>query len=138
MNNKLLFLISLSISFSFVLYAVEISKDIKIKSDSVEFIKENDQISFLNNVEIRSNSVSIAANSATYDNFENVISISGMPSTIESSNKNSVFFGEADKILFFNDEKIHLIGNAYMKYESVSIASNIIIFNPKTGKLSSE
>lgn len=138
MNNKLLFLISLSISFSFVLYAVEISKDIKIKSDSVEFIKENSQISFLNNVEIRSNSVSIAANSATYDNFKNVISISGMPSTIESSNKNSVFFGEADKILFFNDEKIHLIGNAYMKYESVSIASNIIIFNPQTGKLSSE
>ena len=138
MNNKLLFLISLSISFSFVLYAVEISKDIKIKSDSVEFIKENSQISFLNNVEIRSNSVSIAANSATYDNFENVISISGMPSTIESSNKNSVFFGEADKILFFNDEKIHLIGNAHMKYEGVSIASNIIIFNPQTGKLSSE
>ena len=101
MNNKSLFLISLSISFSFVLYAVEISKDIKIKSDSVEFIKENDQISFFNNVEIRSNSVSIAANSATYDNFENVISISGMPSTIESSNKNSVFFWRGRQNTFF-------------------------------------
>ena len=137
MNNKLLFLITLSIFFSFVLNAVEINKDIKIKSDSVEFLKENNQISFMNNVEIRSNSVRIVANSATYDDFKNVISISGRPSTIESSMKDTVFSGKANKILFFNDEKIHLIGNASMKYESISIASDLIIFNPQTGKLSS-
>ena len=137
MNNKSLFLITLSIFFSFVLHAVEINKDIKIKSDSVEFLKENNQISFLNNVEIRSNSVRIVANSATYDDFKNVISISGRPSTIESSMKDTVFSGKANKILFFNDEKIHLIGNASMKYESISIASDLIIFNPQTGKLSS-
>mgnify|MGYP001261708564 FL=1 len=137
MNNKSLFLITFSIFFSFVLHAVEINKDIKIKSDSVEFLKENNQISFLNNVEIRSNSVRIVANSATYDDFKNVISISGRPSTIESSMKDTVFSGKANKILFFNDEKIHLIGNASMKYESISIASDLIIFNPQTGKLSS-
>ena len=137
MNNKSLFLITLSIFFSFVIHAVEINKDIKIKSDSIEFLKENNQISFLNNVEIRSNSVRIVANSATYDDFKNVISISGRPSTIESSMKNTVFSGKANKILFFNDEKIHLIGNASMKYESISIASDLIIFNPQTGKLSS-
>lgn len=137
MNNKLLFLITLSIFFSFVIHAVEINKDIKIKSDSIEFLKENNQISFLNNVEIRSNSVRIVANSATYDDFKNVISISGRPSTIESSMKDTVFSGKANKILFFNDEKIHLIGNASMKYESISIASDLIIFNPQTGKLSS-
>ena len=137
MNNKLLFLITLSIFFSYVLHAVEINKDIKIKSDSIEFLKENNQISFLNNVEIRSNSVRIVANSATYDDFKNVISISGRPSTIESSMKDTVFSGKANKILFFNDEKIHLIGNASMKYESISIASDLIIFNPQTGKLSS-
>lgn len=137
MNNKLLFLITLSIFFSFVLHAVEINKDIKIKSDSIEFLKENNQISFLNNVEIRSNSVRIVANSATYDDFKNVISISGRPSRIESSMKDTVFSGKANKILFFNDEKIHLIGNASMKYESISIASDLIIFNPQTGKLSS-
>ena len=137
MNNKLLFLITLSIFFSFVLHAVEINKDIKIKSDSIEFLKENNQISFLNNVEIRSNSVRIVANAATYDDFKNVISISGRPSTIESSMKDTVFSGKANKILFFNDEKIHLIGNASMKYESISIASDLIIFNPQTGKLSS-
>ena len=137
MNNKSLFLITFLIFFSFVLHAVEINKDIKIKSDSIEFLKENNQISFLNNVEIRSNSVRIVANSATYDDFKNVISISGRPSTIESSMKNTVFSGKANKILFFNDEKIHLIGNASMKYESISIASDLIIFNPQTGKLSS-
>lgn len=137
MNNKLLFLITLSIFFSFVIHAVEINKDIKIKSDSIEFLKENNQISFLNNVEIRSNSVRIVANAATYDDFKNVISISGRPSTIESSMKDTVFSGKANKILFFNDEKIHLIGNASMKYESISIASDLIIFNPQTGKLSS-
>ena len=137
MNNKLLFLITLSISFSFALHAVEINKDIKIKSDSIEFLKENNQISFLNNVEIRSSSVRIVANSATYDDFKNVISILGRPSTIESSMKDTVFSGKANKILFFNDEKIHLIGNASMKYESISIASDLIIFNPQTGKLSS-
>jgi lipopolysaccharide transport protein LptA len=125
------------IFFSFVLHAVEINKDIKIKSDSIEFLKENNQISFLNNVEIRSNSVRIVANSATYDDFKNVISISGRPSRIESSMKDAVFSGKANKILFFNDEKIHLIGNASMKYESISIASDLIIFNPQTGKLSS-
>ena len=124
MNNKSLFLITLSIFFSFVIHAVEINKDIKIKSDSIEFLKENNQISFLNNVEIRSNSVRIVANSATYDDFKNVISISGRPSRIESSMKDTVFSGKANKILFFNDEKIHLIGNASMKYESISIASD--------------
>jgi lipopolysaccharide transport protein LptA len=137
LNNKSLFLITLSIFFSFVLHAVEINKDIKIKSDSIEFLKENNQISFLNNVEIRSNSVRIFANAATYDDFKNVISISGRPSTIESSMKDTVFSGKANKILFFNDEKIHLIGNASMKYESISIASDLIIFNPQTGELSS-
>ena len=137
MNNKSLYLITFLIFFSFVLHAVEINKDIKIKSDSIEFLKENNQISFLNNVEIRSNSVRIVANSATYDDFKNVISISGRPSTIESSMKDTVFSGKANKILFFNDEKIHLIGNASMKYESISIASDLIIFNPQTGELSS-
>ena len=137
MNNKSLFLITFSIFFSFVLHAVEINKDIKIKSDSIEFLKENNQISFLNNVEIRSNSVRIVANSATYDDFKNVISILGRPSMIESSMKDAVFSGKANKILFFNDEKIHLIGNASMKYESISIASDLIIFNPQTGELSS-
>ena len=60
-----------------------------------------------------------------------------MPSSIESNNGDTRFSGTAEKILFFNDEKVHLVGNASMKYENVSISSNIIIFNPRIGKISS-
>ena len=112
-------------------------KDIQIKSDTVEFLKEVNQISFLNNVEIISNFVSISAKSAIYDDLNQVISIKGMPSSIESNNGDTLFSGTAEKILFFNDEKVHLVGNASMKYENVSISSNIIIFNPRIGKISS-
>ena len=66
-----------------------------------------------------------------------MISIKGMPSSIESNNGDKLFSGTAEKILFFNDEKVHLVGNASMKYENVSISSNIIIFNPRIGKISS-
>ena len=118
--------------------ATSFNEDIKIKSDTVEFLKEANKISFINNVEINSNFVSISAKSALYDNIGKIISINGMPSSIKSNKDDSFFSGSAEKIIFFSDEKIHLIGNASMKYENVSISSNIIIFNPRTGKFSSE
>ena len=123
--------ISIELSSSF-------DNDIRIKSDTIEFLEKNNQINFLNNVEINSDFVSIKADSAVYDDIKDMISILGKPSTIKSSKKNTSFNGKAEKIMFFNDEKIHLIGNAYMKYENISISSNIIIFNPRTGKISSE
>ena len=112
--------------------------DITIKSDTIEFLEKNNQINFLDNVEINSDFVNIRAESAVYDDIKDMISILGKPSTIKSSKKNTSFNGKAEKIMFFNDEKIHLIGNASMKYENISISSNIIIFNPRTGKISSE
>ena len=112
--------------------------DITIKSDTIEFLEKNNQINFLNNVEINSDFVNIKAESAIYDDIEDVISILGKPSIIKSSNEDTAFNGKAQEIIFFNDEKIHLIGNASMKYENISISSNIIIFNPRTGKISSE
>ena len=114
------------------------NEDIQIKSDTVEFLKQTNQISFINNVEINSNFVSISAKSALYDHISEIISIKGMPSLIKSNRDDSFFNGTAEKIIFFSDEKVHLIGNASMKYENVSISSNIIIFNPRTGKFSSE
>ena len=57
---------------------------------------------------------------------------------LNKSKKNEgLFDGRAEKILFFNDEEIHLIGNASMTYENVSVSSNVIIFNPQNGKLTS-
>lgn len=138
MKIKFSQIIHLSIIIAFSLPVATFEKDIQIKSDTVEFLKEVNQISFLNNVEIISNFVSISAKSAIYDDLNQVISIKGMPSSIESNNGDTLFSGTAEKILFFNDEKVHLVGNASMKYENFSISSNIIIFNPKTGKISSK
>ena len=72
-----------------------------------------------------------------YDEINNVITFLGNPSSIKSNKEENLFDGQAEKILFFTDEKVHLKGNATMKYENISISSNLIIFNPQTGKMSS-
>ena len=134
-------------NFYFILYilscvSIELlssfDNDIRIKSETIEFLEKNNQINFLNNVEINSDFVNIKAESAIYDDIKDVISILGKPSIIKSSKEDTAFNGKAEEIMFFNNEKIHLIGNASMKYENISISSNIIIFNPSTGKISSE
>ena len=138
MNIKFSIIITASLIIALNISAKSLNKDIQIKSDTVEFLKQVNQISFINNVEINSNFVSISANSALYDDISKIISIDGVPSSIKSNKGDSFFSGTAEKIIFFSDEKVHLIGNASMKYENVSISSNIIIFNPRTGKFSSE
>ena len=138
MNIKFSIIITASLIIALNISAKSLNKDIQIKSDTVELLKQTNQISFINNVEINSNLVSISAKSALYDDINKIISIKGIPSSIKSNSDNSFFSGTAEKIIFFSDEKVHLIGNASMKYENVSISSNIIIFNPRTGKFSSE
>ncbi len=136
MNN----IYSLGILF-FVTTSITIAEDlndIKIKSDKVELKIDNYKINFLNNVFIDSKHISISASSATYDDKNQVVTLYGSPSKITSNKDNGVFYGLADKILFFNNERIHLIGNATMEYDGISISSNLIIFNPKTGNVSSE
>ena len=136
MKNK--FLVTFGILFFSITLVSEYSNDIKIKSGTIEFIKESNKINFLNDVVIDSEFVNIVAESAIYDDINNVISLLGSPSLISSNKQDNIFDGKAEKILFFNDEKVHLIGNASMKYENISISSNIIIFNPQTGNISSD
>ena len=136
MKNK--FLVTFGILFFSITLVSEYSNDIKIKSGTIEFIKESNKINFLNNVVIDSEFVNIVAESAIYDDINSVISLLGSPSLISSNKQDNLFDGKAEKILFFNDEKVHLIGNASMKYENISISSNIIIFNPQTGNISSD
>ena len=138
MNIKFSIIITTSLIIALNSSAASLNKDIQIKSDTVEFLKQTNRISFINNVEINSNFVSISAKSALYDDINKIISIKGIPSLIKSNRDDSFFNGTAEKIIFFSDEKVHLIGNASMKYENVSISSNIIVFNPRTGKFSSE
>ena len=112
-------------------------KKIKIKSERVEVNNDFENVNFIDNVFINSQYVKISANSAIYNNNNKTISISGDPSSIESIKDENVYEGAAEKIIFFNDEKVHLIGNASMKLENISIASNLIIFNTRTGKITS-
>ena len=110
---------------------------IKIKSERVEVNDDFENVNFINNVFINSQYVRISANSAIYNNNNKTISIIGDPSSIESIKDENAYEGAAEKIIFFNDEKVHLIGNASMKLENISIASNLIIFNTRTGKITS-
>jgi lipopolysaccharide transport protein LptA len=124
--------------FSFSIFSKDLNEHVKIKSDSIEFYKESNQINFKHNVEIKSEFISIEASSAIYDNSENSISLTGMPTTITSNKDNNDFSGKANKIIFYTNEKVHLIGNAKMIYENLTISSDLIIFNPMTGNFSSE
>ena len=126
------------IFFSFSIFSKDLNEHVKIKSDSIEFYKEYNQINFKHNVEIKSDFISIEASSAIYDNSENSISLTGTPTTITSNKDNNDFSGTANKIIFYTNEKVHLIGNAKMIYENLTISSDLIIFNPMTGKFSSE
>ena len=137
MNNKYLIII-LFFLFTLDLSSKNIVNDVKIESDKVEFVRNLKNISFFSNVNINSSYVEISANSAIYDQKKEVISISGDPSSIKSIKENNFFNGEAETILFFSDEIVHLVGNASIKFENISISSDLIIFNPKTGKITSD
>ena len=107
-----------------------LSKKINIESDLVEYEKVSNLISFIDNVKIVSENINITAKKAIYDNKTEIISVIGSPSIITSDKKNIFFKGEAEKIVVYSNEKIHLIGNATMNYENINITSNKIIFNP--------
>ena len=115
-----------------------LSKKINIESDLVEYEKVSNLISFIDNVKIVSENIDITAKKAIYNNKTEIISVVGSPSIITSGKKNIFFKGEAEKIVVYSDEKIHLIGNAKMNYENINITSNKIVFNPQTGNLSSQ
>lgn len=137
MKKKYLIIIPFFL-FILDLHSKSLASKVKIESDKVEFSSDSKNISFFSNVNINSSYVEISARSAIYDDKKEVISISGDPSYIKSNKENNFFNGEAETILFFSDEKVHLVGNALIKFDNISINSNLIIFNPKTGKITSD
>jgi len=132
--NKI-FLLSLLLSISIF---ANINKTVNIESDTVEYMKATNSISFLNNVKIASENINVLAKEAIYNSELDIISVIGFPSIITSSKKGTNFKGKAEKIIIYSDEKIHLVGNASMSYENINITSNKIVFNPQTGNLMSE
>ena len=133
MNQKYIFLLCLIIFNN--ISANIINDKTNITAERIEYNQNSNEVSFLNNVQINSNILSITANTAIYNNESNLFSIKGLPSIIKSNNSKRAFNGEADEILFFSDEKVHLIGNANIKIDNMSISSKLIIFNPITGKI---
>ena len=117
------------------LYAGE-SDDLVINSDKVN-IANNDKVIFSENISIDSGIVLINADMAIYDNDTKIIEITGNPSSLKSLDNKKDFFGSASKIIFYNNEKVHLVGNAKMKYENMTISSEKIIFSPSTGFIES-
>ena len=137
MKKKYLIIIPFFL-FILDLNSKSLASEVKIESDKVEFSNDSKNISFFSNVNINSSYVEISASSAIFDDKKEVITISGDPSSIKSNKENNFFNGEAETILFFSDEKVHLVGNASIKFDNISINSNLIIFNPKTGKITSD
>ena len=125
----------LSLLFAFSLYAVE-SDDLVINSDKVN-IADDSNVIFSENISIDSGVVLINANKAIYDNDTKIIEITGNPSSLKSLNSKKDFYGSASKIVFYNNEKVHLIGNAKMRYENMTISSEKIIFSPSSGFIES-
>ena len=133
MNQKYIFLLCL-IFFNNISANIFTDKT-NITAERIEYNQNSNEVSFSNNVQISSNILSITASTATYNNESNLFSIKGLPSIIKSNNSKKAFNGEADEILLFSDEKVHLIGNANIKIDNVSISSKLIILNPITGKI---
>jgi len=132
--NKI-FLLSLLLSLNIV---ANINKTINIESDTVEYMKATNSISFLDNVKIASENINVLAKEAIYDSELDTILVIGFPSIITSTKKGTNFKGKAEKIIIYSNEKIDLVGNASMSYENINITSNKIVFNPQTGSLISE
>lgn len=111
--------------------------EININSNIIEIKKESNQIFFKNNVEIDSGVIEIKADDAIYENLNRTIHIYGKPSSLESSDNNNKFSGEASEMIFYSNNKIELIGTASLKYDNIEINSENIIFNPTSGEMSS-
>lgn len=135
---KYKYLIIISFLLTLDLNSTSFEGNVEIESDKIEFLNDTKNVNFFSNITINSSYVEISANSAIYDNQKEIISISGDPSSIKSNKENNLFNGEAETILFFSDEKVHLVGNASIKFDNITISSNLIIFNPKTGKITSD
>lgn len=115
-----------------------INKNLVINSISIEIMKDADEVFFKEKVNIDTGELVIKADSAIYSNIKKIITLSGNPSLINSKLKDKKFSGQASKIIFFDNNKIQLSGNATMNYDNLSISSNVIIFNPQNGKISSD
>jgi len=115
----------------------DVGNEIKISSDNVNVQEAANKVIFSKNLIIDSGLMLISAEEAIYDNSSKIIEITGKPSLLKSIGEASEFEGSASKIIFYNNDNVHLLGAAKMKYENMTIASNKIVFSPRSGFINS-
>lgn len=115
----------------------DVDNEIKISSDNVNVQETTNKVIFSKNLIIDSGLMLISADEAIYDNSSKIIEISGEPSLLKSIGETREFEGSASKIIFYDNDNVHLLGAAKMRYENMSITSNKIVFSPRSGFINS-
>jgi len=115
----------------------DVGNEIKISSDNVNVQEAANKVIFSKNLIIDSGLMLISAEEAIYDNSSKIIEITGEPSLLKSIGEASEFERSASKIIFYNNDNVHLLGAAKMKYENMTITSNKIVFSPRSGFINS-
>lgn len=115
----------------------DVDNEIKISSDNVNVQEATNKVIFSKNLIIDSGLMLISADEAIYNNSSKIIEISGEPSLLKSIGETREFEGSASKIIFYDNDNVHLLGAAKMRYENMSITSNKIVFSPRSGFINS-
>ena len=112
--------------------------NLEIDANSIIVSPAEKRIIFSDNVLLNTGKLILKSDSAIYDELDKTITLDGMPSSINSMEGSKIFKGSANKIIFFSNRKVHLIGKAIMNYDNINISSNSIVFNPENGKMTSD
>jgi lipopolysaccharide transport protein LptA len=111
--------------------------NLEIDASSIIVSPAENQIIFSDNVLLNTGKLILKSDSAIYNELNKTITLVGAPSSIDSIDGSRVFKGSANKIIFFSNSKVQLVGRAIMNYDNIDISSNSIVFNPENGKMTS-
>jgi lipopolysaccharide transport protein LptA len=111
--------------------------NLEIDATSIIVSPAKNQITFSDNVLLNTGKLILKSDRAIYNELDKTITLEGMPSSINSMAGSKNFKGSANKIIFFSNSKVQLIGKAIMNYDNINISSNSIVFNPENGKMTS-
>lgn len=131
------FLFFCSTLLTLVLSSESYIDNLEIDASSIIVSPAENQIIFSDNVLLNTGKLILKSDSAIYNELNKTITLVGAPSSIDSTEGSRVFKGSANKIIFFSNSKVQLVGRAIMNYDNINISSNSIVFNPENGKMTS-
>lgn len=131
------FLFFCSTLLTLVLSSESYIDNLEIDASSIIVSPAENQIIFSDNVLLNTGKLILKSDSAIYNELNKTITLVGAPSSIDSVDVSRVFKGSANKIIFFSNSKVQLVGRAIMNYDNINISSNSIVFNPENGKMTS-